>query len=117
MIKDTVLEKRILKLLKTLEQAVDAIGPTPLRRSLNEHVVKMRKELKEFDQHAYEELKPEHTNYLIGQRVIIHDKEIGTIVVSETGDTPFDIWVFSPSRGCACCFAFSSIKPLPGGQL
>lgn len=54
MIKDTVLEKRILKQLKTLEQAVDAIGPAPLRKSLNEHVIKMRKELKEFDQHAYE---------------------------------------------------------------
>lgn len=58
---------------------------------------------------------------MVGQRVILTRqggvKEIGTVVPSETGDTPFDIWVFSPSKGYTSCYAFSSIKPLPNGEL
>jgi hypothetical protein len=55
--------------------------------------------------------------YLIGQRVILNNKEIGTVVKSETGKTNFGIWVFSPSKGYASDYATTSIKPLPNGQL
>jgi hypothetical protein len=58
----------------------------------------------------------EAPNYMIGQRVLLGD-EIGTVVKSETGRMPFDIWVFSPTKGYASCYSFSSIKPLPNGQL
>lgn len=55
-------------------------------------------------------------NYLIGQRVIVGN-EIGTVVKSETGRTTFGAWVFLPSKGYASDYAFTSIKPLPNGQL
>ena len=56
--------------------------------------------------------------YLVGQRVLINDKEIGQVVPPPIeGDIPFDIWVHSPSRGYASCYSFSSIKPLPNNQL
>jgi len=55
--------------------------------------------------------------YLIGQRVILNDNEIGTIVVSETGEMPFDVWVHSPKKGHASCYAFCNVKPLPAGEL
>lgn len=48
--------------------------------------------------------------------MLVHN-EIGTIVPSESGGYPFDVWVFLPSKGYASCYAFSSIKPLPNGQL
>jgi len=55
--------------------------------------------------------------YMIGQRVILNDSEIGTVVVSETGRTSFGVWVFSPSKGYASDYAPTSVKPLPNGQL
>jgi len=51
--------------------------------------------------------------YFIGQRVILNDNEIGTVVVSETGQTHFGVWVFSPKKGYASDYAFSSVEPLP----
>jgi hypothetical protein len=56
-------------------------------------------------------------SYFIGQRVILNEKEIGTVVVSETGRTSFGIWVFSPSKGYASDYAMTSVRPLPNGQL
>ncbi len=56
--------------------------------------------------------------YLIGQRVLLNDKEIGTVVAPERGQVArFGIWVFSPSKGYASDYALTSVKPLPGGQL
>ena len=55
--------------------------------------------------------------YLIGQRVILHGSEIGTVVKSETGKPHFGVWVFSPSRGYASDYALTSVAPLPNGQL
>lgn len=55
--------------------------------------------------------------YLINQRVILNNKEIGTVVKSETDRTSFGVWVFSPSKGFASDYAFTSVKPLPNGQL
>lgn len=55
--------------------------------------------------------------YLIGQRVILNNKEIGTVIESETGRTSFGVWVFSPSKGFASDYALTSVKPLPNGQL
>ncbi len=56
--------------------------------------------------------------YLIGQRVILNDKEIGTVVIPERlALTPFGVWVFSPSKGYASDYALTSVKPLPGGQV
>jgi len=59
--------------------------------------------------------------YMIGQRVILTGKggvkEIGTVVPSESGHTSFGVWVFSPTLKYASDYAFSSIKPLPNGQL
>ena len=54
--------------------------------------------------------------YLIGQRVILNNAEIGTVVVSESGVTR-GIWIYSPSRGYASDYAFTSVRPLPNGQL
>jgi hypothetical protein len=61
------------------------------------------------------------TDYRVGQRVLMAVRgggtEIATVVKSETGSYPFDVWVFSPTKGYASCYAFSSVKPLPNGQL
>lgn len=59
---------------------------------------------------------PKPEKYLIGQRVLLSDKEIGTVVKSETGFTK-GVWVFSPSRGYASDYSLTSVRPLPGGQL
>jgi len=56
------------------------------------------------------------SEFLIGQRVILNNKEIGTIVKSETGNTT-GIWVFSPSKNYASDYALHNVKPLPNGQL
>jgi len=56
-------------------------------------------------------------SYLLGQRVILNGKEIGTVVKPETGGTHFGLWVYSPSKGYASDYALTSVKPLPGGQL
>jgi hypothetical protein len=56
--------------------------------------------------------------YYIGQRVILNDSEIGTVVASENDKPPyFGIWVFSPAKGYASDYALTSVKPLPDGQL
>ena len=58
---------------------------------------------------------------MIGQRVILTGQgggdEIGTVVKSETGNTTFGVWVFSPSKNYASDYALTSVKPLPNGQL
>ena len=55
--------------------------------------------------------------YLIGQRVIVHHREIGTVVKSETGKTVFGIWIYIPSKGCAVDYYLDNVKPLPNNQL
>ena len=55
-------------------------------------------------------------NYLIGQRVLLNDREIGVIVKPEH-DYSNGIWVMSPSRDYASRYAEHNVKPLPGGQL
>lgn len=55
-------------------------------------------------------------NYLIGQRVILNDKEIGVVVKPE-GKTVFGVWVYSPSKNYASDYSESNVKPLPNGQL
>jgi len=63
----------------------------------------------------------ESVNYLIGQRVILSGqggvKEIGKVVPSETGETSFGVWVFSPTKGYASDYSVTSVEPLPNGQL
>lgn len=56
-------------------------------------------------------------NFMVGQRVILNNKEIGTVVRSETGVTHFGIWVYSPTKGFASDYSIDNVKPLPGGQL
>lgn len=56
-------------------------------------------------------------DFMIGQRVILNNKEIGTIVRSESGETRFGIWVYAPSKGYASDYSVDNIKPLPNGQL
>lgn len=58
--------------------------------------------------------------FLIGQRVIIANSAIGTVVKPERADLPntdTQVWVFSPEKGYASRYAVYNIKPLPGGQL
>jgi len=55
--------------------------------------------------------------YMIGQRVLIGDYTIGTIVKPEVNHSSFDIWVYNPKKGFASGYALTSIKPLPNGQL
>ena len=58
------------------------------------------------------------SEYLIGQRVILNNCEIGTVVKPEDGRPPhFGVWVFSPSKGYASDYALHNVKPLPNGQL
>jgi len=54
--------------------------------------------------------------FMIGQRVLLNNSEIGTVVKSESGHTS-GIWVFSPSRNYASDYALHNVKPLPNGQL
>ena len=58
-----------------------------------------------------------NATYLIGQRVILNNKEIGKIVPSEPGILSTSIRVFSPSRGYESDYALTNIKPLPNEQL
>jgi hypothetical protein len=63
-------------------------------------------------------------NFLINQRVIVHD-EIGTVqrgasvVDGPPRVEPRDgcVWVYLPSKGYASCYDERNVKPLPGGQL
>lgn len=55
--------------------------------------------------------------YLIGQRVILNKKEIGTVVKPENNNLIHGIWVFSPSKNYASDYALHNVKPLPNGQL
>lgn len=59
-------------------------------------------------------------SFMIGQRVILNEREIGTVVQPENAKLPntdTQVWVFSPSRGYASRYAVHNIKPLPNGQL
>ena len=58
-------------------------------------------------------------SYLIGQRVILNSKEIGTVVKPEHSncDEVTSIWVFSPSKNYASCYDKCNVKPLPNDQL
>jgi hypothetical protein len=57
------------------------------------------------------------SDYLIGQRVILNDAEIGIVVISPTEvQAEFGVWVFSPSKGFASDYALHNVKPLPHGQ-
>lgn len=54
--------------------------------------------------------------FMIGQRVLLNNKEIGTVVKSESDHTS-GVWVFSPSKNYASDYALHNVKSLPGGQL
>ena len=54
MIHDTTLEEGIKAELSLLERSVDCIGPTPLRRALDYHVMQMKALLAMFDEARYE---------------------------------------------------------------
>jgi hypothetical protein len=61
------------------------------------------------------------SQFLIGQRVILTGaggvQEIGIVVAPERDDPyPFDVWVYSPTKGYASCYAEHNVKPLPNGQ-
>ena len=60
-------------------------------------------------------------NYMVGQRVILIGlggvKEIGTVVRPENSNAAGDVWVFSPTREYASCYAYHNVKPLPKGQV
>lgn len=51
---DKLLQKKLLKKLSELEKLIDAVGPTPLRRKLDQHRVEMVNAIEEFDQCAYD---------------------------------------------------------------
>lgn len=58
--------------------------------------------------------------FMVGQRVLLNNTEIGTVVAPERKDTPNtdkDVWVFSPTRKYASRYSVNNVKPLPGGQL
>ena len=58
-----------------------------------------------------------NNDYLIGQRVILNNTEIGTLVKPEHNNGNGCIWVFSPSNNYASCYSECNIKPLPNEQL
>lgn len=58
--------------------------------------------------------------FLIGQRVLLNDEEIGTIVSPERTDMPNtdkQIWVWSPTKKYASYYDSCNVKPLPNNQL
>lgn len=55
-------------------------------------------------------------NYLIGQRVLLYGREIGTVVPPENGFSA-GVWVMSLSKGFSSCYAPHNVKPLPNGEL
>jgi hypothetical protein len=55
--------------------------------------------------------------FMVGQRVVLNNNEIGIVVKPEHLNTNFGVWVFSPSKGYASEYALHNIKPLPNGQL
>lgn len=58
--------------------------------------------------------------FMIGQRVILNNNVIGTVVRPERKDLPNtddQIWVMNPERGYASRYSICNIKPLPNGQL
>jgi len=54
-------------------------------------------------------------SYLIGQRVIVNDRLIATVIFRRD-KSPHELWVRLPD-GVERYYALSNIKPLPGGQL
>jgi len=50
MIKDTELERKLNKTTDKLERLIDYIGPTPLRHALNEKIVDIRLQLRNYRQ-------------------------------------------------------------------
>lgn len=56
--------------------------------------------------------------YLIGQRVILNNKELGRVVAPPVGrETVFGIWVYSYAKEYASDYDLKNVKPLPNGQL
>lgn len=58
--------------------------------------------------------------YMIGQRVVIYGKVIGTVAKPERNDMPNTedrLWVFNPENNYASQYDAHNIKPLPNGQL
>lgn len=56
--------------------------------------------------------------FLIGQRVILNNSEIGVVVKPENSYSPTDsVWVYSPSKDYSSAYSYGNVKPLPGGQL
>lgn len=66
-----------------------------------------------------EQAESKPAKFLIGQRVIIHGNEIGIVVDPESGLATSDneVWVRSPTKGFASCYAVNNVRPLPNGQL
>ena len=64
-------------------------------------------------------MAPNVHSFLIGQRVVLNGKEIGTVVMPEHNGSKnsTDVWVFSPSKNYASCYANHNVRPLPNGQL
>lgn len=52
-------------------------------------------------------------NYLIGQRVIVNNSEIGT-VVKDFGD---EVWIILSSKSYASGYDRCNVRPLPNGQM
>jgi len=56
-------------------------------------------------------------SYYAGQRVLIYNREIGTVCQQRNFDwREGHVWV-KDSDGVPHCYAEHNIKPLPGGQL
>lgn len=51
---DRALEGEIFLQIAALERTIDSIGPTPLRHSLSESIVEMRRKIWAFDQSKWE---------------------------------------------------------------
>ena len=91
--------------------AVDDFDKLQTIAALQEEVYILRQQL------AASKGEPQ-ANFFIGQRVLLNDSEIGTVVAAPKGaSTRFGIWVRSSSKGYASDYALHNVKPLPGGQV
>ena len=57
-------------------------------------------------------------SYMIGQRVLLNGKVIGTVVKPEHNNSnPDYVWVFNPENDYPSAYDPRNVQPLPNGQL
>ncbi len=99
----------IIRMLTELESSTGDSEFIKQCDELREQHIKIHHSESDFSNHKY----------LIGQRALLNDSEVGIIIKYQGDEHNNDttILVYSPSKGCASYYAVHNVKPLPNGQL